>query len=106
LVRAGIPADEWTSFRGDGIKTGEFRVAMLLLAATAGSPATARKWFEALRNADSTALLLPPDDSKKPAPVGWMRFKKVHGETFTQTASDPPWNLITKWLDRVERFSF
>ena len=105
LVRAGIPADEWISFRGDGVTHGEFRVAMLLLASAAGYPAVAREWFNTLRNANSTALFIS-DDSDKSAPGPWLQFKTVYDATFAQATPKPTRELFVKWLERVERFAF
>jgi hypothetical protein len=103
LVRAGIPAKEWEAFRGDGAINGEFRMVMLLLAAAAGYPAVARDWFATLRNADSIALVM--DDPER-ADEAWAQFHKVYSANFGRTAPPPTKELLAKWLDRVERFTF
>jgi hypothetical protein len=105
LLRAGILADEWDSFRGDGTIHGEFRIAMLLLAAAAGYPAVAREWFTRLRNANPTALSLF-DEQLETDRSEWTQFKKVYDGTFVHTTPQPTKDLFVKWLDRVERFAF
>src|SRR5687767_5135366 len=61
-------------------RPGEFRVAMLLLAAAAGYPALTRDWFEQLRSADQIdGLTAPGRDS-----AAWLQFKKVYGATFSR----------------------
>ena len=73
-VRASLPTDEWDAFRGDESRSGEFRLAMLLLASAAGYPAVARAWFEQLRRVD-LATLFDDGDSKSP---GWEQFRDAH----------------------------
>ena len=105
LVRAGIPAEEWDTFRGDEAKNGEFRVAMLLLAAAAGYPAVARDWFREMRSANSIAMFL----SDKPVGrdhEGWSKFKNIYDTTFLPNSLKPPKEMFVNWLDRVERFAF
>ena len=104
LVRAGVPAEEWETFRGDEETSGEFRIAMLLLAAAAGLPAKAREWFTRLRNADPTALFLSEiDDDRDRA---WQKFKTVFDATFVSSPQTLTNELFSKWIDRVERFAF
>lgn len=101
LVRAGIPKEEWHVFSSRG----EFRVAMLLLAAAAGYPAVAREWFAELRKGEPRTLL-----SGKTAwgtdPAAWNQFKRVHKATFTKLVMPLTKTIVVKWLDRVERFTF
>jgi hypothetical protein len=106
LVRAGIPADEWETFRGDETLHGEFRVAMLLLAAAAGYPALARKWFALLREADPSVLLISDDIIVGPDSTAWARFKNLFDVTIVKTSPTLTRDLISKWLDRIERFAF
>ena len=105
LLRAGIPYEEWLSFRGDGIMNGEFRVVMLLLAAAAGYPAVAREWFSILRAANSDALFIS-EDTEGSDPIAWKQFKRVYDATFEGTMPKPSKDLFCKWLDLVERFAF
>ena len=105
LVRAGLLEEEWNLFQGDENVSGEFSIAMLLLAAAAGSPALARDWFDLLRVADSTALAFP-DDSEDDEHSEWREFKRVYDAMFARTTLNFNKNLFGKWLDRVERFAF
>ena len=98
LVRAGLPEAEWGTFHGDG--AGEYRVAMLLLAAAAGHPAVARDWFDRLRAQGPDAFT--PSDEDDPA---WSKFRDAHAATFNGTAPLTP-EQVAKWLPRVERFAF
>jgi hypothetical protein len=106
LVRAGVPEKDWEVFYGDGAKKGEFRLAMLLLAAAAGYPAVARTWFAHLRRIGM--LQAAVEGSHKPASdVGWDEFKKVHANTMgAATAHDFSEEILIGWLDRVEQFAF
>jgi len=105
LVRAGLRQEDWNEFRGDKSLSGEFRVAMLLLGAAAGSPALARDWFNILRAADPTALALS-DDDEYVKHSEWIQFKRVYVATFAQTNVNFSRSLFIKWMDRVERFTF
>jgi hypothetical protein len=105
LVRAGLAADDWSSFSGDTKVSGESRVAMLLLAAAAGSPALARDWFTIFRNADPTAVFFSDDDPRSKQ-AEWREFKRVYDATFTETTFNITPVLFAKWLERVERFTF
>jgi len=98
LVRASVPQSEWATFAGDHRFDGEFRVAMLLLAAAAGYPAVARSWFARL-------LATPPAElfEKQANDPGWSQFKKVYDATFTTPLSH---EVFIKWIDRIERFAF
>jgi hypothetical protein len=106
LVRAGIPAEEWEAFRGDETLHGEFRVAMLLLTAAAGYPALARKWFALLRDADPSVLLISDDITVGPDTKAWLSFKNLFDATIVKTSPNLTRDLISKWLDRIERFAF
>jgi hypothetical protein len=105
LVRAGLRSEEWNSFRGDETVSGEFRIAMLLLAAAAGFPAVARSWFAALREMDPHTVLSSEDvvDCKLPE---WERFKGVYIKTLAGMTQSLSNELFSTWLDRVERFTF
>jgi hypothetical protein len=101
LVRAGIPKDEWRRFSNGG----EHRVAMLLLAAAAGYPASAREWFGKLRNGDPRTVLSAKDVSSSD-PIGWNQFKNVQKETFTNGTEPLTNEIMAKWIQRVEIFTF
>jgi hypothetical protein len=101
LVRAGIPKDEWRGFSSGG----EHRVAMLLLAAAAGYPASAREWFGKLRNGDPRTVLSAKDVSSTD-PIGWNQFKNVQKETFTNGTELLTNEIMAKWIQRVEIFTF
>ena len=105
LVRAGVPAEEWDSFRGDEGGRREFRVAMLLLAVAAGYPAVARQWFELLRNLDSVT---PPLTIQFPeaSQVELKQFTNLYDENLRKVRVPLTKDLLVKWLDRVERFTF
>jgi len=105
LVRAGVPAQEWDRFRGDEGGLMEFRVALLLLAVAAGQPAVAREWFKQLRLHESGVETLSDEATGANGPE-WDCFRKLYNETSKQVKV--PWTqkLMTKWLDRVERFTF
>jgi predicted KAP-like P-loop ATPase len=105
LVRAGIPKNEWGIFCGDRIWNGEFRLAMLLLAAAAGYPAVARKWFDVLRkNTTPTEFDVSKEDIVS---TNWGQFKMAYDEyTSKQDSKLLNQALLVKWLDRVERFTF
>ncbi len=106
LVRAGIPENEWQDFAGDDSHNGDFRVAMLLLAAAAGHPSVVREWFKLLRNHDWTTTDLtdvPLDEASKKS---WDDFRTAFTQTFDKITQKPSTKLFEKWLDRVERFTF
>ena len=102
LVRAGVPKDEWDAFRGDEKQSGEFRVAMLLLAAAAGHPALANDWFDELRGADQserpTTTEAEPSEAQRARQAFMDRFQKTQEQVTT-------FNLAA-WLSRIERFTF
>lgn len=102
LVRASVPKSEWEAFSGDKMSDGEFRIAMLLLAAAAGYPAQARQWFERLQTTPASKLFSEdaPDD---PA---WTKFKEVYEATFGYLVKPIDSEALTKWIRRVERFAF
>jgi hypothetical protein len=105
LVRAGLAADDWSSFRGDRKVSGESRIAMLLLAAAAGSPALARDWFKIFRNADPTAVFFSDEDPRSKQ-AEWREFKRIYDATFAKTTFNITPALFATWLERVERFTF
>ena len=104
LVRAGIPETEWNAFKGDGKERGEFRIAMLMLAAAAGYPAVAREWFELMR-ADKDFPVLRSLWSTRLDPA-WLTFRSLYDETFVCNTPKLSHDLFCKWLDRVELFAF
>jgi len=103
LVRAGVPRGEWDSFRGDEKASGECRVAMLFLAAAAGYPAVVRDWFAVLRSTDPQTVF-SSNGAAEFKSAEWERFKSVHSKTPAQQPLSK--ELCSKWLDRVERFTF
>jgi hypothetical protein len=105
LVRAGVSAQEWDSFRGGEGGRREFRVAMLLLAAAAGQPAVAREWFRLLRRGTSLSLSLP-DDAAHSNRREWSVFRRLYDDTSRQLANPLTNDVVAKWLDRVELFAF
>jgi hypothetical protein len=104
LVRASVPQSEWGDFSGGGMSDGEFRVAMLLLAAAAGYPALARNWFDRLLNTSPSELFL--SDVESDSDLAWNQFKKVYEATFSHFTKPLTQDLFVKWVDRVERFAF
>jgi hypothetical protein len=100
LLRAGIAESSWEEFRGDGGQHGEFRIAMLLLAAAAGHPAVARQWFAVLR--ERMPHEVPSSDVEADAD-GWQQFKSMYERTVGLGA---PTEARTTWIDRVEQFAF
>jgi hypothetical protein len=104
LVRAGIPESEWNVFKGDGNTRGEFRVVMLLLAASAGYPAVAREWFDLMRTGDDFPALhnLWPARSDH----AWLKFRSLYDQTFVIKTPNLNRDLCLKWLDRIELFTF
>jgi len=104
LVRASIPQSEWGDFSGAGSADGEFRVAMLLLAAAAGYPAVARLWFDRLLKTSPSDLFM--EEEGMDADPAWLQFKKVHDATFAHITSPLTNELFAKWIERVERFAF
>ena len=108
LVRAGIQTDEeWQAFCGTPDGTGESRLVMLLLAGAAGHPAHARVWFQELRSKGVTSALNP--GLKVGADqAAWAAFANVANVTISEPAMSPrpgP-EVVSRWLDRVERFAF
>lgn len=100
LVRAGIPKEEWADF-----SAGEYRITMLLLAAAAGYPATARAWFQKLRT-ENPEKVLADQGYTSGDPVGWNQFKNVHKATFTNGRPKLTSENTNKWIKRVESFTF
>jgi hypothetical protein len=105
LVRAGIQEDQWTIFKGDGVRSGEFLLPMLLLAGAAGYPVWRRTWFRELRKTSSTkvALMQTPvgtDDA------GWREFSKLFGSTVAGQSPVPSSEQLHHWINVVDRFSF
>jgi hypothetical protein len=100
LVRAGVPRLEWDIFS----RGGEYRVAMLLLAAAAGYPATVRDWFDELLK-DDTGLLDAGEDTPGAQP-GWSDFKLMYQESFANGAEGLTKDVFAKWIERVQRFTF
>ncbi len=105
LVRAGVPALEWDSFRGDQGGKCEFRLALLILAVAAGQPAVAREWFTYLGSLDKLELGLPKS-SAVPDQLRWEKFISLYYETEKQLKVQLTKELLVKWINRVERFSF
>ncbi len=114
LVRAGIPKEEGdTTFCGDTKESGEFRLAMLLLALAAGHPAIARKYFNILKEESKNPTeLLASDDvplslkDVPPSKKAWSEFIAVYNETCREIKTPLTNDLLKKWIDRVERFTF
>lgn len=105
LVRAGITAAEWDDFRGDENESGDFRLAMLLLALAAGYPAVAREWFGILRSKDpATPLASKPLDGRNLA--AWVEFKNLCDKVLAGSNANRTNGFIGKWLERVEMFTF
>lgn len=98
LVRAGVPKDDWDAFRGDEKQSGEFRVAMLLLAAAAGHPASARNWFDELRGATPTATKATPSEAQRARQAFMDSFHETQGQVATLN--------LAAWLRCIERFTF
>lgn len=103
LLRAGIPEGDWHTFRGDGEASGEFRVAMLLLAAAAGSPAVAREWFDLLRGSEPATVF---DAKKKDVDADWLPFREVYLSTVAKGKPQRSRADFEKWINHVERFAF
>lgn len=104
LLRAGLPRDEWSAFRGQD-QQGEFRGAMLLLAAAAGHPAVARQWFERLRVDDATTILAGQNEGEDLHP-SWQQLKKVYRATFDPPLMEQTKGVFPKWIARVARYAF
>ena len=83
---------------------GEFRIAMLLLAAAAGYPAQARQWFDRLLTT-TPAELFAADAQPEDGPA-WMKFKEVYYATSGYLAKSIDSDVLPKWIHRVERFAF
>jgi hypothetical protein len=106
LVRAGVPASEWIEFCGDHGAKGEFRLAMLFLACAAGSPASAREWFNHFRNdglheclSNEKSLGSNKEHSDLVKAVYLRARISAPDHTFSTDA-------VGRWLDRVSRFTF
>jgi hypothetical protein len=100
LVRAAVPKQEWDVF-----STSEYRVAMLLLAAAAGSPAIVREWFRELLKDDGSDPLAAGDNPDN-EPPGWSKFRSIYQQGFSNPADEPTKEVIAKWIQRVEAFTF
>ncbi len=94
LVRSGLPAQEWDTFRDDDGGKGESRLAMLLPAAAAGHPAVARDWFATLQGAAAS-------DS-----IEWPLFKRAYDKLVSDKNFETSGDLLETWIHRVERFAF
>jgi hypothetical protein len=105
LVRAGVPSAEWDTFRGDQEGTGESRLAMLFLAIAAGRPAVAREWFQLLRQGQYPSSPLSEEVSEADRPA-WESFGRLYEETKDQVGVSVTQELVIKWIDRVELFTF
>lgn len=105
LVRAGIPAEEWDTFRPDGSARGEYRVAMTLLALAAGHPAGVRLWFALLRGLDES-LAVKVEKPPALSLADWQLFQQVHQQLQQAMAPRLTRTMLRRWLDRVERFAF
>jgi len=105
LVRACLPEDDWDLFRGNQAERGEFRIAMLLLAAAAGVPANARDWFAVLRKAELNPSMNQAQ-SLDNSQADWSEFCGLYSKTMAAQEPTPSKETISKWLDRVERFAF
>jgi hypothetical protein len=46
-----------------------------------------------------------PEHAAKTEPE-WNQFRKVYDATFAHITAPPTRELFTKWVDRVERFTF
>ena len=104
LVRAGVPSNEWNSFRGDEGGRGESRLAMLLLAIAAGKPAMARSWFRILREQPDN--LTATSELAGGSRVDWESFRRSYEETKKQVKRSVTPEMVSKWIDRVELFTF
>lgn len=108
LMRAGIPKDEWGLFCGDQKTTGEFRVAMLLLAVSAGRPSVARNWFGRMRRMRVARLddLAEPNESEVGSLKEWEDFVKDFDLAVQRLQPQPEPARFETWFRRVERFTF
>jgi ABC-type multidrug transport system fused ATPase/permease subunit len=104
LVRASVPKSEWEAFSGDKMSDGEFRIAMLLLAAAAGYPAQARQWFDRLLTTPAPELFGPNAPHGDDPP--WIKFQEVYNATFGYLVKPIDADVMSKWIHRVERFAF
>ena len=105
LVRAGVPRDEWALFCGNEKDSGEYLIAMLLLAASAGCPAFARDWFKILRSSDKK--LAPKLNATAGSQTKeWDIFKELYDENRAGLNSTLTPDRLKIWLSRVERFTF
>jgi hypothetical protein len=84
---------------------GEFRLVLLLLASAAGYPALARNWFDLLRTTNSGILVIS-DEPIGPDAEAWIQFKKLYDSTLGCTTTNVTNEMLCKWLDVVERFTF
>jgi len=105
LLRAGVAESNWNAFRGDGAATGEFRIAMLLLAAAAGSPAVAREWFDRLQK-KGPGVLLDTNESDEDQDPRWLAFKQVYLSTIGTVEPTRSREDFADWIERVEQFAF
>jgi hypothetical protein len=103
LLRAGVAESDWAEFCGDTNLHGEFRIAMLLLAAAAGHPAVARQWFDLLRQ--KMPHEVQPPDVEADAD-GWEQFKSMYDGTVGGVTSLAAPSTVATWIDRVEQFAF
>ena len=108
LVRAGVLKDEWIQFCGDQKVTGEFRIAMLLLAAAAGCPSVVRNWFRAVRSVGLNKLssLPQPTDKDFGSLKQWEAFITIYDQKLGQVKPTITQDCLEMWLRRVERFTF
>jgi len=103
LVRAGVPKSEWASFCGDQKNSGEFRMALLLLAASAGCPAVSRDWF-AILSKDAPITLSGNEHPE----YEWSSFARLYNDTVSHLGQplQQHQQRLGEWLSRVERFTF
>jgi hypothetical protein len=104
LVRAGLTSSEWDSFRELPGGPKEFRIAMLMLAVSAGQPSVAREWFLRIRvlGPDQPLCDAQPGDN----PGTWTAFCTYYHKIRTDPAAQFTPAQLEKWLARVERFTF
>ncbi len=96
---------EWDDFRADEGGMGESLLAMLLLAVAAGQPSIAREWFKILRQREVSDLPVTEEIAEANKAAG-DHFRRLFKEFETQTKKPVTRALVTKWIDRVELFSF
>jgi hypothetical protein len=105
LLRAGVTLQEWDSFRGDSGGMAEFRLPMLLLGVAAGQPAVARDWFKVLRNRECVTPLSAEEVAHANL-FEWENFGKLYALLSTEMKVPLTNEMVGKWLDRVERYTF